>query len=331
MRAFLVPLLVLSAGCLTAPEDVETASVEPAVPTDPATGLPLAVAPAFDKNSSVDAPEWRVGDAWTVETHGAGEPERATLVVASASGAMYEMRSTSEQMATFDAVFDVSYLGDVRASDLAGHQQGQPIRFFAFPLEDGKSWTTTWDGQEISLRAGFSPSIPAPGGAKPGFIIQGTTADGQTYVEYDYVPALRWWSHIVFTEGYGFKVTAATANWTGEVLEGTSKVLLTLAPAGPTTSTPGGVFMVEAGQSAVTVIVMGHASAYARGLAIVDPDGTEHAGPVAEESPAPGAVFDLRILPGTAGEWRVLAPTLHAPGGGFVLVAQQVAMTPIAV
>lgn len=325
MRVVLVLTIVLvAAGCIGPEEPVESASVDPGKVLTDALAPPTV---ALDRNASVDAPEWRVGDAWTIESSGAGASGAATLVVVAADAGSYQVRPTAEDLATFDAMFDISYVGRIRASDLAGHQQDQPVKFFDFPMRDGTAWSTTWDGLEVSLRAGFQPAIKTPLGPQPGFVIQGTTADGATYVEYDYVPALKWWTHLHFAEGYGFQVTGASGNWSGQYAVATAKTLLTLTSGA---AAPAGTFTVDADQSAVAMTRIGFAEAFARGLVVVDPDNTEHAGPDVEASPTPAGAFEVVMLPGKAGQWKVAAPTAHHPSGGFTVTFQQVAVEKVA-
>ena len=322
MRTVLLLAAALVAGGCIGPDDaVESASV------DAADELPLdavaALAMAIDRNASLDVPEWRVGDAWDVQLSGVEDGQRATFVVVAAEGSSYQLQSTSEQMATYDAMFDVSYLGRVRASDLAGHQQDQPVQFFSFPLSQGKTWTAQWDGLEVTLTAGFAPAIPTPLGPQPGFVIQGTTPDGQPYVEYDYVPALRWWSHIHFAEGYGFKVAGVRENWTGQYATATARTLLTLATGGP----PAGAFTVDEGQTTVALTLMGWAEAHARAVALVDPDHGERMGPAVSHSATPAGSFEVLTFPAKPGQWKLAAPTAHHPNGGYAILVQQVAVT----
>lgn len=322
-----VALTVALAGCVSPPEDVDAASLAPSVPS---AGLsaPTVVA---DKNLTVDVPAWSVGDAWTIETMDE-VPERATVVVVSASASSYEMATTSETHAIYDALFDMSYIGRIRGSDLAGHQQDQPVQFFSFPLSDGKRWTATWDGQPIELYAGFASDIPTPLGPQPGFRIQGTTADGQPYVQYDYVPAFRWWTHLMFSAGYGLKVTGTATNWTGNVQQATAKTLLTLAPAAPIGSTPAGVFTVEEGQTKVAVRTVGSTKGpYLRAFALFDGEGREHGGAGVTQGTGGTREFNTLIVPAAPGQWRLVAPSLHEPGGGFTITASQVVLAPRAV
>jgi hypothetical protein len=159
---------------------------------------PVAVASAINNSSAVEAPAWKAGDAWETTTRGAGNG-RGTLVVASASSDSYLLATDNPTLAGYDAMYDVSYVGRVRASDLAGAQRDKPVQFFAFPMKNGALWSTTWDGAQVVMSATFTPSIPTAGGA-PGFAIV-ATKDGKAYATYDYVPALKWWSHLDFAEG----------------------------------------------------------------------------------------------------------------------------------
>lgn len=322
----LLAVALALAGCLGGEPVAETASVPPGA----ASAAPTASTSAPDARPVVDVPVWAVGDAWDVESYfGESPAQAATLVVTAAGADAYTVSTTSEETASFDAAFDISYLGRIRASDLAGAQKDQPVQFFSFPLEDGKSWTATWDGRSIAITATFAPDLPTPIGPQPGFRIVGVDEEGADYVRYDYVPALRWWSHLQFTEGYGFTVKAARANWTGEYAAATAKPLLTLTTAAPVASTPGGAFTVEEGATSVLMTLAGRAGPFVRGLAVVDPAGTVYpkGSPNYESSPEPAGFFVTETMPAVAGEWYVVAPALHAPDGGFMLSFTQITVT----
>lgn len=321
--AAIILVAALLSGCASAPQGPREALANSSI-----TGVTVPTI-ALASNASVDAPVWSVGDAWVVETRDGDQTAEATLVVVSADGG-YVMATTDERTATYDAAFDVSYLGKIRASDLAGAQQDQPIRFFDFPLAEGKAWSTTWDGIQVNLTATFSPKIATPAGPQPGFAIVGAGPDGKDYVRYDFVPALGWWSHLEFTAGYGFVVKKAVHGWTGEYLEGAAKTLLTLATAAPVGATPAGTFTVDKDQSTVLLTLIGSSSkAYARGLALVDPghqpynpEGMDNV----EMQPSAAGMFKTAFLPPTAGEWQIGAPMLHDPDGFFHLTVQQIAL-----
>lgn len=325
MRAAIPMMLALAlGGCVSDPAAVESASVGAGVASGPGA---LATMPSMTKNMSVDAPTWRVGDAWLVKAFGINDGEASALVVANAD-TDYELLPTSESLASFDAMFDISYVGRIRGADLAGGQQGQPIQFFNFPLEDGKTWKTTWDGQELTLRAGFDGNITTPLGKQPGFTIQGTLGDGATYLTYDYVPALRWWSRLAFEGGYGFEVTGIKANWTGEVIRGTAKQLLILESQ-PPTKPPAGTFKVDADQTSVVLTRLGGTGGgpSMRSLVVLGPDHQPMAGtPSYQAATARESFFELYQFPPKAGDWQVLAPAIHDTTGYVAVTLHQVAL-----
>lgn len=318
-RVLALVILVLGAplaGCIGGGE----APVSPAAEVEaPPFDLPL--------RADVDVAAWAVGDAWDVVTTGEGAGTRSTLVVTAADAEGYTLSTTDEGTAGYDALEDVSYLGRIRASDLAGSQQGAPVQFFSFPLTDGKTWTTTWDGLAVTLTATFVPAMDTTAGIHPGFAIEGK-ADGESYVKYDYVPMLKWWSKLAFANGYGFRVERVHVNWTGEVLRAEAATLLEATTSAP--GAPGAhAFTVGEGQSFVALSYAGEAQAYARGYVLVAPDGMPHAtGPSGVTAGKGASGFEER-LPPTPGEWRLLVPTLHADGA-FRIVVRQVALVPFA-
>lgn len=308
-------LVLPLAGCFGGKDGSEDEGVDPAVDA-PAPGSPVATGGAAD--GSFDAPVWTVGDAWAISPVGdAGQP--GVLVVTGAEGDAYTLATTDPDAAGYDALFDISYLGRIRASDLAGHQGGKPVQFFSFPLADDKTWTTTWDGLEIKLAAKWNPALTTSAGIHPGFEIVGTY-EGEPYVRYDYVPTLKWWSHLSFANGYGMKVERTFADWTGEYVAAEAKKLVESAPA------PSVTFTVEEGASFVHVTLQGESTQYARAWRIFAPDGTPHDQQTETGSAGSGDVSITERLPPTPGEWRIVSPVVNADGG-FTLKVNQVTLT----
>jgi hypothetical protein len=137
---FSVVLALVFAGCVDSPEDSE----------DSTNGD----GPAIAEDGSVSAPEWNVGDHWEYRSLGAeGSGERFSLVVSGEQGGDWLMETTDADVAYHHARFEISYMGEIRKADLAGSQAGNRVKFFDFPLEDGKSWTTTWDGLSVRVTA----------------------------------------------------------------------------------------------------------------------------------------------------------------------------------
>lgn len=266
-------------------------------------------------------PRWNVGDAWTITSHGFGAEEQSTLVVTAVSSDAYTLASTSEQTAGFDAMFDVSYLGAIRASDLAGSQQGSPVQYFSWPLADGKAWTASWDGYEVALTA-----TKATDGR---FMIVGTV-DGEDYVHFDYDPALKWWSHLEFVrDGYGFEVNGFETGWTGEVATAVAEEVYSASTGAPVASPNTGSFTISEGQSFAMVTLQGGGAQWARAFYLFDPSGAPYSTTSMGNVEADGAgmqIFLQEQIPATPGEWRVASPAVHDPSGGFTLTVHQVAI-----
>lgn len=317
LRGLAVGVVLLLAGCLspTAPT-AEVASVTPTT-----VGLP-----PLANNSTVAVPVWNVGDAWDVSTSNLGASERSTFVVVAASNDAYQLATTSASLATFDAVLDVSYVGKIRASDLAGAQGDKTVTFFDFPLTDGKSWSATWDGVPTEIHAVFASAIATAGG-QPGFQITATQA-GKPYATYDYVPTLKWWSHIDFAGGYGLKVERATTNWTGAVAVATAKKVFDSDTVFPVATLNTQTFHVDERQTSLFLMMTGGAKTYARGYQLVDPNGTAYpsGGPTTDAQPSGGGVFQVEQFPAAPGDWKISAPVAHTSDGKFVLRVHEVAL-----
>lgn len=306
------------AGCVKPDAGGATRQEEPlasALVASPAAPL------AGDASPEAETPVWRVGDAWAITSSGFGSEERSHLVVVAADTDSYTLATTSEQAAAFDAMFDVSYVGKIRAADLAGHQQGTAVKYFDFPLADGKTWVAKWDGLDVALTATKSAR---------GFDITGT-AEGEPYVEYDYVPDLKWWSRIHFLQGdYGFRVDRAETEWRGEVLTATASVVYEAAPQAPTFTSGTGSFTVAEGQSFLLASLEARGAQWQRAFYLVDPAGQPYPttgiqnleGELAGTAP----YRTQEQLPATPGEWRIVLEGAHDPTGGFWLTVHQVAV-----
>lgn len=324
-RALVLAVLALTlplAGCLGGDE---APTAERAAPSVDAAAPALAA----DAPPSADAPLWNVGDAWSVVPQGGGDAGPSVLVVTAADAEGYVLSTTSEGTAGYDALHDVSYLGRIRASDLAGSQQGQPVQFFSFPLTDGKTWQTTWDGKAITLTATWMPALSTSVGIHPGFAIEGKDGE-ETYVRYDYVPMLRWWSHLSFASGFGFQVERVHVNWTGTYLRAEATPLLDKTSPLPVASPFVEPFTVEDAPGFVSLALSGDAERHAHALVILDPAGQPAPTELAVAELGNGHLQREAQLPATPGEWRVVLPVAHAPSGSFRLLVQQVKLTEVA-
>lgn len=116
--------------------------------TTPTNASEAGTAPGSSGQETLEAPTWSIGDHWTYTGGGFGE---TTWVVTGDEGRDWIVHTTNEQVAFLDARTDVSFLGEVRKSDLAGSQGDDRVEYFDWPLEAGKTWTTTWDGVEREI------------------------------------------------------------------------------------------------------------------------------------------------------------------------------------
>jgi hypothetical protein len=138
--ALLLAAAVLGAGCSGSGDGPPSEGLDP---TDVQEAPTAFLAPA----------NWTEGRWWTYTTtspDGAGDD--MDLAVTAVSADAYTLDTSSRQTAGFEAEFDISFIGPIRVSDLAGRQGDDVVEYFRFPLEEGKNWTTPWDGVERTVR-----------------------------------------------------------------------------------------------------------------------------------------------------------------------------------
>ncbi|HET6398584.1 MAG TPA: hypothetical protein VFH47_03420 [Candidatus Thermoplasmatota archaeon] len=199
LAAPLLPLSLLAlalAGC-SGPQDADA----------PGGG---AAEPAEGEAQRAGLPGTKVGDWWNFTT---SMGSSFTLVVAADAGAAWTFGTDSASLAFFDAREDISYLGPQRKSDLAGSQGSQAVQFFRFPLEDGATWSTTWDGQAVTVAAAREGDA---------FRMVASNATGP-YATYLYDPAVGWMRELAFlapdgTESFRMDLAAAGGNYAGPVV-----------------------------------------------------------------------------------------------------------------
>jgi len=156
-------------------------------------------------------PEWRVGDAWRVQFND-GDPV-CWMVVARAAetyrqGVACET-DEAEFIAVNIAVAQVAFVGTF-TRDLEGvsDPEGDATRWFDWPLSDGKSWDTTFEGIDVVVTAAFVDGA---------FELVMVDDEDSDLAFYDYDPSLRWWSQISFATGGSFHVHERTTGWSGPV------------------------------------------------------------------------------------------------------------------
>ena len=141
--------------------------------------------------TSLQAPSWSAGDWWNYTGTGGA----FTYVVTAVGGSDYTMATDSAGLAFFDARFDVSTLGAIRKADLAGSQGTTRVEFFHWPLRDNLTWTTTWDGESMGIKA----KELGPGK----FGMTATHQNGTVYATYTYDNKTSWLTEVDFKDGHG--------------------------------------------------------------------------------------------------------------------------------
>lgn len=190
--AFIVVLVAVVAFAASTPDDVVPASSgasEPALDFEPL--LPSVAA------AGIDAPEWAIGDTWSIMFPGGEVP--CVLTVVDVTGDQYLQASAcpeGEILALQDAVYDLPHLGATSKS-LAGVTASGNVEFFSWPLTDGKTWETEWGGIPLTITATFTEKVRGPDGAEPGYRLV-ATSEGQHALDYSYVPSIGWWSELDF-------------------------------------------------------------------------------------------------------------------------------------
>lgn len=192
------------------------------------------------------APEWQVGDYWSLQSPQGGS---FTHAVSGESGTDWVMDTDNADTAFFDAASDISFLGKVRKSDLAGSQGDTRVEFLKFPLQSGMSWTTTWDGASTMIHVG-----EVAGGKAE---LTAMRADGTTYAEYTYSDAAGYFSHFAFYSpdgsevGYEWSLQKSGSAFGGQLVRWSLVDLY--GTSGPIPSGKGDTFTVEPGFTDVYV------------------------------------------------------------------------------
>ena len=156
-------------------------------------------------DEGIAAPTWAVGDWWNFTGPFGG----FDYVVSAADGDDYTIDTAARSVAWFDARSDISTMGAIRKSDLAGSQGQARVQFFDWPLKDNKTWTMTLDEGQ----GGGELTVTAKRTGAQTFAMTARHANGTAYVSYTYSNVTKWFTEIDFKDGQGdsgFKVALAS-------------------------------------------------------------------------------------------------------------------------
>lgn len=195
-----VILLIPWSGCVgeeDAAGPTPTGGTSPTGPTDAA-------------NPFATAPTWVAGKWWkyaVTSTMAQTPPEPSTLIVTDVQSDDYVVDTTSRMQAAFDAETDISYIGPIRKTDLAGRQNATRVEFFRFPLKAGDEWDTFWDQTPRTIKA--------IGGTGDDFELEAWEG-GKIRVRYSYRASVGFFGHLDFLDPAGETTFALSLQENGE-------------------------------------------------------------------------------------------------------------------
>jgi len=154
------------------------------------TDLPLLEPGAEILPSPFDsAPAWERGDWWTYAVQMGAQQYVSTRVVTAVGDTAYTIGVTDELTAFNHARSEISVVGLMRKSDLAGSQETAAVEFLQFPLTDGRTWTMNWDGLSWTATAAVDT------------LAKITYVSGNESRSMTYDPAVRWFTQMSASRG----------------------------------------------------------------------------------------------------------------------------------
>jgi hypothetical protein len=170
-------------------------------------------------------PVLKVGDWWNYTAPGGA----LSYVVSADAGDDYTLDTDNAGLAFFDALSDVSTLGAIRKSDLAGSQGKDRVQFLQWPLTDGRNWTTSWDGVPIAITAKVTGEAAQ---------MTAKRANGTLYATYAYSNRTRWFTALDFMDEKGqptfaLKLQASGSAFPGKLLRYTLATAVEVTDALP--------------------------------------------------------------------------------------------------
>lgn len=257
---------------------------------------PGAGDPAATGDEPLEVPEWNVGSFWTFSSSGPGGIGTYTLAVGESTGSDYVIGTDHDALAFFDATDPISTMGPQRKSDLAGSQGTTRVEFFKWPLEDGKTWSTTWDGEVHEITANRTSEREFSFTA---------TVGGETRIQYAYDHSVKWFTEMRFfangTEFFTSTIQEWGGGYSGELIRYTVEPL-----AGGPIAAPAGQAQWSVGPGFTDVWIGYGYQCSGMGVAAVafgPVPPTDAAQAHYEYAQCPTAVQNAFVLPPTEGTW----------------------------
>ncbi len=275
-------------------------------------------------NASFDAPDWQVGKWWAHHMFFGPDDSAGThtnVFVVEDAGDAWVTATENEVQARRDAQEDLFNLGSFAKTDLAGTFGGADWKWYDWPLSAESSWhqATLINGNlyHTDYRASFAAEIPTAQGNLPGFIITGTTAQGDLVATWDFVPELGWFANLEVYDrnndpdnpyirviNMGFGDEKPGQNWV--IFEPAPLISHSYAMnAAPPEGEPLVDITVPEGTNTISGTIDLTISSGAAKVTLEDPDGKEHSFPSGSTPASASASFDVLIEDVVAGDWTL--------------------------
>lgn len=298
-------ILMAAGGALVIGASVEPAGGDSGLTTASASAARLPSLSAADVANGIDAPPtWRVGDAWQLLFAGGRVPCVAVVVSADEDGYQQAFRCPEGSiLAVQDARYDIAHLGAF-THELEGEYDGDSVRFFDWPLTDGKTWELDVYGNEYEVTATFLPEIEGPFGPEPGYMMLAEFEGGsEPQFAYNYVPSVGWWTMFETPDGdFSFAVVGFERDWHGSAWTASANTRMDQR----STAVPPAGSAFEVSEDDDFVIVAGTTAGMHRAdIELTDGDGNDVYSETLDGTTSFGFVEFGTEVPATPGRWEL--------------------------
>lgn len=317
--ATLLLSLAAVAGCLGegAPAVEEAAADVASAEENAENGLALEVLPgevAARPPPSLDRPpQWVTGEWWTVElTDGfTGATYTATRVVAGAQGDDYLVGMPLHAFSNELMVLHLPGFGEVSRADLSFEVHDARFAPLQFPLTDGATWETEFEGRLVTATVSVKDATTAQ--------VELIGQNDRIVVTYDAtigeireLVADGYASYRVIDHGFGFNETVTVPHMHDLIFQEV-RIGPALAAGGPvlgfTPSAPQDVVPVDSTYDRVSFVLV---------AGTILPDASAPQGLYSEKATAPdGTAYELTVLPTDSAGLKLLFGKHDAPGGDW--------------